>query len=35
VQRKLLEMIFILYRNNVVYDKEYFKKNNTPNEALA
>ena len=26
VQRKLLEMIYILYKNNIVYDKEYFKK---------
>lgn len=26
VQRKLLEMMFTLYKNNMHYDKEYFKK---------
>ena len=26
VQRKLLEMIYILYKNNAVYDKDYLKK---------
>lgn len=26
VQRKLLEMIYVLYKNNTVYDKDYFKK---------
>jgi hypothetical protein len=27
IQRKLLEMIYILYRNNAVYDKDYFRRN--------
>ena len=26
VQRKLLEMIFTIYKNRTAYDKEYFKK---------
>ncbi len=26
IQRKLLEMIFIIYKSKTVYDKEYFKK---------
>jgi transposase len=26
VQRKLLEMIYIIYKNNIPYDKEYLKK---------
>ena len=27
VQRKLLEMIYTLYKNNTPYDKDYLKKN--------
>lgn len=30
VQRKLLEMIFIIYKTGVAYDKEYLKKRNCP-----
>jgi transposase len=32
IQRKLLEMIYILYKNNKVYDKEYFKREKKKNE---
>jgi len=35
VQRKLLEMIYILHKNNVVYDKEYFKKGINLNEMIS
>ena len=35
VQRKLLEMIYILHKNNVVYDKEYFKKENVLNDMIS
>lgn len=35
VQRKLLEMIYILDKNNAVYDKEYFKKGNALNEMTS
>jgi transposase len=28
VQRKLLEMVYIIYKTGVAYDKEYFKKQN-------
>jgi hypothetical protein len=26
IQRKLLEMIFIIFKNKTAYDKDYFKK---------
>ncbi|MEI9945952.1 MAG: hypothetical protein WDN26_17240 [Chitinophagaceae bacterium] len=26
IQRKLLEMIFTIYKSKIAYDKEYFKK---------
>lgn len=29
VQRKLLEMVYIIYKTGIVYDKEYFKKQNS------
>lgn len=35
VQRKLLEMIYVLYKSKVAYDKEYFKKNNIINDITA
>jgi transposase len=35
VQRKLLEMIYVLYKSNVAYDKEYLKKNNAINDISA
>lgn len=35
VQRKLLEMIYVLYKSKVAYDKEYLKKNNTINDTSA
>lgn len=35
VQRKLLEMIYVLYKSKIAYDKEYFKKNNTINDITA
>lgn len=35
VQRKLLEMIYVLYKNNVAYDKAYFKKGNTLSEEAS
>ena len=31
VQRKLLEMIFTLYKTNKKYDKAFFKSNETEN----
>jgi hypothetical protein len=35
VQRKLLEMIYVLYKNNVAYDKAFFKKGNALNEMVS
>ena len=34
VQRKLLEMIYVLYKNQVPYDKDFFKKENALKEAV-
>ena len=31
IQRKLLEMIFIIYKTNMPYDKDYLKKNELSN----
>ncbi len=31
VQRKLLEMMYILYKTNAPYDKDYFTRNQTEN----
>ena len=33
VQRKLLELIYIIYKNNVPYDKNYLKKNQLLNKG--
>jgi hypothetical protein len=33
VQRKLLEMIFIIYKTNKPYDKDYLKKLESSNAA--
>ncbi|MCU7549190.1 IS110 family transposase [Chitinophagaceae bacterium LB-8] len=35
IQRRLLEMIYILYKNKAVYDKEYYKKANLLQEMIA
>ncbi len=35
VQRKLLEMIYTIYKTGVAYDKEYFKKQNEVIEVVA
>ena len=35
VQRKLLEMIYIIYKTNVPYDKNYLKKHNVANADAA
>ena len=34
VQRKLLEMIYTIYKTKVTYDKAYFKKYNEIIEAV-
>jgi len=34
IQRKLLEMIFILYKTNTPYDKDYLKKNREQPKSL-
>jgi transposase len=35
IQRRLLEMSYILYKNNAVYDKEYFKRANRLQEMIS
>jgi transposase len=35
IQRRLLEMIYILYKNKAVYDKEYFKEANLLQEMIS
>lgn len=35
IQRKLLEMIYVLYKKNEIYEKDYFKKLNKPGEIIT
>ena len=34
VQRKLLEMTYIIYKTNTPYDKNYLQRNEAKNEVL-